>query len=97
MAHGISLHSLNRVDPAHYDGWDGILAGSESDARDMSELAKSRGFESNVFLTEQATAGAVTTAVERIASELSTGDLFLLSFSGAVVKCQTETTLAITR
>lgn len=33
---GISLHiGLNRVDPAHYQGWDGKLNGCENDAKSM--------------------------------------------------------------
>jgi hypothetical protein len=38
MARGISLHiGLNRVDPDHYDGWDGALTACEFDAEDMEE------------------------------------------------------------
>ena len=42
MARGISLHiGLNRVDPAHYDGWDGALTACEFDAHDMKAIAES--------------------------------------------------------
>ena len=35
MAKGISLNiGLNSVDPNHYGGWDGQLAGCENDAND---------------------------------------------------------------
>ena len=40
MAKGISLNiGLNSVDPNHYGGWDGQLAGCENDANDMAEIA----------------------------------------------------------
>lgn len=83
MARGISLHiGLNSVDPAHYDGWDGALNACEFDANDMRTIAESRGFETSVLLTADATADAVTTAIERAAGELGQGDLFFCSYSG---------------
>jgi len=49
---GLSLHiGLNRVDPAHYGGWDGQLAACEFDAKDMQALAKAQGFTSQLLLT----------------------------------------------
>jgi hypothetical protein len=43
MPKGISLHiGLNRVDPAHYAGWDGRLNACESDAEDTAQLARPR-------------------------------------------------------
>ena len=42
MASSMSLHiGLNRVDPAHYDGWDGQLTACEFDANDMRAIAES--------------------------------------------------------
>jgi hypothetical protein len=83
MARGISLHiGLNRVDPAHYNGWDGALTACEFDANDMRAIAEGRGFEPNVLLTAEATADAVITAIERAAGELAQGDLFFCSYSG---------------
>jgi hypothetical protein len=39
MARGVSLHiGLNRVDPAHYDGWDGTLNACEFDANAMRAI-----------------------------------------------------------
>jgi len=39
MALGLSIHiGLNRVDPRHYQGWDGALDGCEHDARDMQAV-----------------------------------------------------------
>jgi metacaspase-1 len=82
MAKGVSLHiGLNTVDPAHYDGWDGQLNACEFDANDMEALAKSRGFESSILLTKDATSAAVTAAIERAAAELESGDIFFCTNS----------------
>ncbi|GAA5088549.1 caspase family protein [Microbacterium yannicii] len=83
MASGLSLHiGLNRVDPAHYDGWDGALNACEFDALDMQAIAESCGFDTNLLLTQDATADAVKAAISRAADELAPGDLFFLSYSG---------------
>ncbi|MFK4837154.1 caspase family protein [Microbacterium sp. ZW T2_14] len=83
MASGLSLHiGLNRVDPAHYDGWDGALNACEFDALDMQAIAESCGFTTNLLLTQDATADAVKAAISRAAAELAPGDLFFLSYSG---------------
>jgi hypothetical protein len=73
---------LNRVDPAHYDGWDGALTACEFDANDMRAIAESRGFEASMLLTAEATADAVIGAIERAAGGLAEGDLFVCSYSG---------------
>ena len=83
MARGISLHvGLNTVDPAHYDGWDGALAACEFDANDMNAIAESRGFKPTILLTQEATAEAVSSAIERAAEELDSGDFFFCTYSG---------------
>lgn len=83
MARGISVHlGLNKVDPSHYDGWDGALAACEFDANDMQSIATSRGFESSILLTQQATADAVVQAIEGAARELGPGDAFFITYSG---------------
>lgn len=83
MARGVSLHiGLNRVDPAHYQGWDGELAACEFDANDMRAIAESQGFESRSLLTQEATSEAVLSAIEVAAGELGQGDLFLCTYSG---------------
>jgi hypothetical protein len=79
---GRSLHiGLNRVDPAHYNGWDGSLNACEFDANDMETLAQSRGFETSKLLTDQATADAIIAAIEDAASRLGPGDIFLVTNS----------------
>ena len=40
---GAALHiGLNHVDPDHYQGWDGELAGCQNDARDLQAIADGR-------------------------------------------------------
>jgi len=83
MAHGVSVHvGLNSVDPDHYGGWDGTLLACEFDARDMQSLAQSKGLESALLLTADATSAAVTDAIERAAQTLEAGDLLFLTYSG---------------
>jgi hypothetical protein len=83
MATGISLHlGLNRVDPAHYAGWDGALNACESDANAMETLAQGRGFKSTKLLNEQATADAIKDGVTNAAGQLEAGDIFLVTYSG---------------
>ena len=68
MARGISLHiGLNKVDPDQYGGWDGTLNACESDANDMKAIADSRGFESNILLTSDASAEAILAGIDRAA------------------------------
>ena len=83
MARGMSLHvGLNAVDPEHYDGWDGALTACELDANDMESLAQSRGFETTKLLTGDATAEAILSSIQSAASELESGDIFFLTYSG---------------
>src|SRR5215831_2039062 len=84
MAKGISLHiGLNRVDPAHYEGWDGTLNACEADAHDMQALAKANKFKAMpLLLTERATTKAVSLAIKKAARNLAKGDIFLLTYSG---------------
>jgi len=80
---GISLHvGLNRVDPVHYAGWKGELAGCENDARDMETIAKAQGFVTQSLLTKGATSTAFLDAIENGAKELVEDDFFLLTYSG---------------
>ena len=82
-AKGLSLHlGLNRVDPAHYGGWDGALSACEFDAKDMNALAKAQGFTTRTLLTPQATTAAVIGAIQQAAATLRSGDIFFLSYSG---------------
>ena len=83
MARGMSLHvGLNTVDPEHYDGWDGALTACELDANDMESLAQSRGFETTKLLTADGTAEAILSSIQSAASELESGDIFFITYSG---------------
>src|SRR4029453_4349038 len=84
MAAAISLHiGLNRVDPIHYQGWNGQLTACEADAKDMDALAKKQRFASRtMLLTKAATAEAVSDAILGAAKTLKSGDLFFLTYSG---------------
>jgi hypothetical protein len=83
MSRGMSLHiGLNRVDPAHYDGWDGALNACEFDANDMEALAQGRDFETRKLLTDQGTADAILAALDEAAGRLQPGDIFFVSYSG---------------
>jgi hypothetical protein len=83
MARGRSVHvGLNTVDPEHYDGWDGALTACEFDANDMESLAQSRGFETTKLLTGEAKADAILNAIGSAASELESGDIFFITYSG---------------
>jgi hypothetical protein len=83
MPKGISLHiGINRVDPKHYEGWNGKLNACEQDAQDMQALAESLGYAPNILLTKDATARKVTAAIKKAAAALEPGDVFLITFSG---------------
>ncbi len=83
MPKGLSLHiGLNRVDPNHYQGWDGRLVACEADARAMSEIAVKQGYTSRMLLTQQATAAAVLGALQDAARQLDAGDILFLTYSG---------------
>lgn len=82
-ARGISLHiGVNRTNPEHYPGWDEPLKSPEKDVDTMVALASSRGFETSQLKSEQATRRAVIEAFTKAASELSSGDFFLVTYSG---------------
>jgi hypothetical protein len=85
MAIGLSINiGLNKVDPTHYGGWDGTLAGCEFDAQDMHGLAMAAGLESpgTLLVTQQATAGAVIQAINDAAAKLGPEDFLFLTYSG---------------
>ena len=83
MATGISIHiGLNRVDPGHYQGWDGKLKGCENDACAMEAIASKQKFATSLLLNEQATAQAVKDAIAGAVNQLKSGDILLLTYSG---------------
>jgi metacaspase-1 len=83
VAKGVSIHiGLNSVDPAHYDGWDGQLQACEFDAQDMQRIAEAKGFDSTIMLSKDATAEAVSGAIQEASGALAKGDLLFLTYSG---------------
>ena len=83
MAKGMSIHiGLNTVDPDHYNGWDGRLQACEYDAKDMQAIAETKGFESTIMLSQEATAEAVSDEIQRAAGALEQGDILFLTYSG---------------
>ncbi|TDN90926.1 caspase family protein [Microbacterium sp. BK668] len=78
-----SLHiGVNRVDPAHYEGWDGALSGCENDAATMRAIATRDGFTPTTLLTQNATAANVLAEISAAAQQLASGDIFLLTYAG---------------
>jgi hypothetical protein len=73
---------LYKVDPAHYDGWEGELFGCEPDAIDMENIAVSQGLNAEKLLTSQATRDAVLAKLNVFANILESGDLLVVSYSG---------------
>ena len=83
MANGIALTiGLNAVDPKHYAGWSGELTACEDDAKDMANIAKSKKFQVETLLTKEATRAKVNGMVSKVAKDLKSGDIFMLSYSG---------------
>jgi hypothetical protein len=80
---GISLHiGVNILDPKHYNTWEGKLNSCENDADTMRDIASQQGFETQQIKTAGATRKAVKDAIREAASQLSSGDIYLLSYSG---------------
>jgi hypothetical protein len=83
MSKGISIHiGLNHVDPDAYDGWNGQLDGCINDARAMKKIADQQGYQSTMLIDDQATSDAVIENIAQAAQALSSGDMFLLTYSG---------------
>lgn len=81
-AKGLALCvGLNSVDPAHYDGWSGELAGCENDARSMSALLTKQKFAVDTLLTKQATSSAVLGCLKSLAKKAVAGDLVVYTNS----------------
>lgn len=90
---GMSLHiGVNDLNPAGYpldphddewpEGWDGPLKGCHTDAESMCAIARERGFETKILLSEEATADNVKAEIRKAAAGLSAGDTFLITFAG---------------
>src|SRR6187402_1781459 len=77
MTKGISLNiGLNSVDPKHYGGWDGQLAGCENDANDMADIGATANFDVKKLLTKDATVDNLKTSIHSAAQTLESNDYF---------------------
>ena len=54
----------------------------ERRTRDLEAIARKQKFTTSLLLNEQATAEAVTAAIAGAASQLKSGDILLLTYSG---------------
>lgn len=79
-----ALHiGLNAVDPGGYEGWDGELFACENDAAVYKAIAEKAGFQSIYsLLTKEATSQNVLQHLHKAASQLQSGDILLLTYSG---------------
>ncbi|MBC6489559.1 caspase family protein [Flavihumibacter stibioxidans] len=85
MSRGISLHiGLNRVDISQYPGYTiPDLSGCINDANSMRDIAVQCGFSTtDQLLDGQATAMNVLQKINEASSQLCSGDIFLLTYSG---------------
>lgn len=78
----LSLHiGLNTLDMQTW-GPQKQLNGCENDAKDMSAVARSRGFSPDVLRTAQATVETVWARMVNASAQLVSGDYFFLTYSG---------------
>lgn len=83
MPQGLSVCiGINSVDPHHYQGWPGFLRACEYDAKDMAEIAETKGFKVNKLITKEATRQNLIENIKNAAQTLKSGDIFLLTYSG---------------
>src|SRR5258705_1559696 len=83
-----SIHiGVNRVDPAHYQGWDGALLCCENDAIFYKNVAEKAGFSQTFALLSSDSNNLPTTSnlsalLKKSSEDLKEGDLLFISYSG---------------
>ena len=83
-----SVHiGVNRVDPAHYNGWEGALLCCENDAIFYKTLAEKAGFTQSFSLLSSdnnhlPTTSNLSTLLKQSSDELKEGDILFVSYSG---------------
>lgn len=83
MATGLSLHlGLNTIDPNNYNGQYQPLRNAENDARFYADLAKQKGFNSTLFIGNEATSNNLIDYLKDYAGKLNAGDTCFISYSG---------------
>lgn len=79
----LSLHiGVNVVDPQRYAKLPDVLFNAEADAEAMERIALSRGFDTKVLRSREATRAVVLDAIGGIADRLRSGDFFFLTYAG---------------
>ena len=74
---------INKVDPGHYDGWDGALNVCEADANKIVSYLKKKKFGSVTrLLTKEATRANVISALDKMATDAKAGDVVVIYYSG---------------
>ncbi|MGK0222619.1 MAG: putative caspase-like protein, partial [Limisphaerales bacterium] len=73
---------VEHVDETKYRGWSGKLNCTSNDANAIAELAKEKGFSTTLLLTSDATTHGVKEGILHAASELESGDIFFMYYSG---------------
>ncbi|SHN34236.1 caspase family protein [Streptomyces yunnanensis] len=83
MSKGMSIHiGINEIDENKY-GSKAKLKNPENDASTMAGIAEAQGFDvSATLLTKEATSEHVTAALKDAASQLTAGDILMLTYSG---------------
>lgn len=77
----VSLHfGINKFSPEYY-GSGNDLRGCENDIIFMEKLAREKSFETNVFLSQQATYQVYVDFLTRLSQELESGDTFFFNIS----------------
>jgi hypothetical protein len=83
QAKGRSVHiGVNEVDPQHYSNWSGPLKLCENDMALMESIASDLGFKTETFATKDATREKVSAAIRSAAAELTSGDMFMITYAG---------------
>ncbi len=80
---GHALHiGVNFVDPAHYAGWGGTLAGARADAMALASITRAQNMHTVELLDDKATRTQLMVELRRIAEVAAAGNLVMLSFAG---------------
>lgn len=72
---------LTKVDPAHYQGWNGDCPGCDLDAERMVALFKKYGWDAHLYLNEQCTKENVVREIIRLSLDMAACDQLLIYVS----------------
>lgn len=74
--------ALTRVDPDHWNGWEGACPGADLDAWAQAEMRRAVGTPVVVLMNEQATIANVEAALRKLSAGMRDGDLLDIVYSG---------------